>query len=250
MQIRCPKCDTPIPAQGINIHDQLAVCPQCSAVFSFADHFTRKAKTRKVKQPEILTVTEENNALDMQFRWIRMMGTLDYVTVAIFAVSFIIPGIAAVVLLGTASNLFQALLGSLFFVPALAFFYMFLMTVMDRLHIRLDDDALSAKYEPLPIWRNTRIGRGEVERVYCFAPPQLGGKTSRGYYNVQVVYRDGSEITLATLRREMAMYVSQMLEAYLHEDGEPVLHDEEPGEESLPLEEALLPEKQSSGARR
>jgi hypothetical protein len=220
MQIHCPNCDTPIPANGINIQDKLAVCPQCSSVFSFADLPLRQRKERKVKAPEGMTVTENPDSLEIQFPWLRMAGKTGMMLAGIFTLCLLFPGAAAVALIATAHSIAPVFWGVALGLLALFLGYPAAIILLDRARLMIDDEAIRVEYKPVPAGHKVHAERGEIERVYCALPPgQVVGR-GQGYYGVWAVYRDGREVLLTTLRREWAMYIAQTLDTYLQAEPE------------------------------
>ncbi|MEO1647078.1 MAG: hypothetical protein AAFR67_17965, partial [Chloroflexota bacterium] len=67
-QLHCPNCATAIPSASINIQQTIAVCPNCDAVFNFADKVssTQKIKRRKAKQPDYITKTETDSRVSLK----------------------------------------------------------------------------------------------------------------------------------------------------------------------------------------
>jgi len=247
MHIHCPNCDTPIPASGINIQDKLAVCPQCSSVFSFADLPLPRRKERKVKAPEGITVAENSDTLEIQFPWLRMAGAWGKIITVIFGLCLIFPGVAAVAAINAAHDPVQALVGVALGGVFLFFCYLFLMMLLDRQHITVGEDEIRVDYRPLPVWRSVQVTRGEVERVAC----ATSRRSDHGemYYGVQAVCRDGHEVLLTTLRREWALYIAQTLDAYLHPEPELEAEETADEEEDLPLTEGELPAHTLSARR-
>jgi hypothetical protein len=100
---------------------------------------------------------------------------------------------------------------------ALLILYWFLLGVLDRMHFTVDEGILSAKFEPIPKRGMPRIPTNEIERIYVYQPQTDRPKRGEGYCYVQVTCRDGREITIATLRYEVALFVAQTLDSYLHD---------------------------------
>lgn len=222
MQIHCPNCHTPVSAAQINIQDKLAVCPHCNAVFSFEKDLRRKAKERKVKQPKYLSVTETDDSLDIYFRWLRMWRPTDYLIIVVFGLTAIFPAIASVAAFSSGPSFIMGMVGGGLAALALFLLYWFFMALIDRLRITVDDTTLSAKYEPLPKAGMPRIAINEIERVYIYQPKTDVPKPRQrsNYCFVQVACRDGREITLATLRYDLALFVAQTIDSYLHDEPE------------------------------
>ena len=73
-QLSCPNCGESIPPDKINIQQTLALCPACGTVFNFGDDLSpklAKVKRRKAKQPDQITVTEDDTRLEMRFSSLR-----------------------------------------------------------------------------------------------------------------------------------------------------------------------------------
>ncbi|MBI5959670.1 MAG: hypothetical protein HY866_13090, partial [Chloroflexi bacterium] len=108
MQIHCENCGTIVPAANINIQEKLAVCPQCGSVFSFAAHLTRKAPLRKLKRPSKIAVIEEENTLEIGFRWLEILKFEEHWFTLLCAAGTLLMGSLAVTLFSHMDSLVEA----------------------------------------------------------------------------------------------------------------------------------------------
>src|SRR5512135_1107160 len=75
MEIGCPTCRQPIPAEEVNVQLAIAKCPACNVLFNFAEQVGgRRAAVRKrvaVPMPKGIQVEEFGPDLVISWRWWR-----------------------------------------------------------------------------------------------------------------------------------------------------------------------------------
>jgi hypothetical protein len=116
-------------------------------------------------------------------------------------------------------------------------FYMVLMIFLDQIRLTVDEHEVRAKHRPLMLG-NCTVRRDEVVRVDCEAAFYSRDKPDDKFadYHVRLVRHNGTETTLVTLRRDLAFYVANMVENYLHNDEIPSdVDDDEEDHETLML---------------
>ncbi|HML24647.1 MAG TPA: hypothetical protein PKD09_23540 [Aggregatilinea sp.] len=217
MNITCPTCGAGIPAANINIHERLAVCPQCSTVFPFDAPAPRKAKPRKVKQPDFVTVREQDGEMDLSFRWRHMMRPIDRTLLSVFTLIALTPVLSAVVALATTTTPQSEdwIAGVILTLLSVAMMYLVVVALVDRLHIHVGGDTVRTGFAPLPIWTRSSVDLNDIAEVRVETSPSRRRQTSQSYYNVQAICHDGREITLATVHYDLAQYIAGTLNDYL-----------------------------------
>jgi DNA-directed RNA polymerase subunit M/transcription elongation factor TFIIS len=244
MQLRCEKCGALIPATSINIQEQIAVCSQCNSVFSFAGRVARKSKQRKVKQPDRVMLTETDDSVEIQFRWLHVMKWYEHWITALLIIGFasFVGSALGIILNG---GVFLALTLGLGLSAGAAFcLYLLILTLVNQIRITMDETTIGAEHTPMPLWGTHSADPREVVRVYC--QPNRTNSSTSNYYNVQLVLYDEREITLVNLPREIAFYVQQTVEAYLEGDTEELPQDDEALED---VGEAAISSLTQSSAR-
>ncbi|HEX3049116.1 MAG TPA: hypothetical protein VHP83_00555 [Aggregatilineaceae bacterium] len=216
MHIHCENCNTPIPAANINIQDKIAVCPSCNTVFSFS--LQRKAKQRKVKKPPEVTIHEGDSGAEMILLWRHMLKPAEYWILGIFVLLGVVFGAVAGSALADVQSFMQGLFGGMFLLGALGCLYLIVSTLLNQVRVTVDDETIRVKHGPLPLGINRQVAREEVIHIHC----DVGNNhrnVERGsemaYYNVKAECRDGRAVSLATLHRDAAFYVAQVIENYL-----------------------------------
>jgi hypothetical protein len=232
MQIHCENCNTAIPGPNINIQDKLAVCPQCGSVFSFADHLTRKP--RKSKPPRNIMIQEQDTQLEIRFRWMQVLKPEEHwFTLLCLAGIGVLGGLAAAMFDGM-DTVLEGVLGIGFVLAAMAALYMVLVILLNQVRVTIDEQMIHAQHKPLP-FGNKNVQRRDVVGVTCaVASYNRDNPNSETVdYNVQLVRHDGSHVTLVNVRRDVAFYITQVIENYLDDDSaeeeledEPLFQDE------------------------
>lgn len=144
MALNCPNCGEKVPASHINIQKMTAVCPACDTVFSFDVPETQKAKRRKVKQPANLMLNDEDTLHMAFYTNFRLDKNGDFLSSLML--SF---GMGFIALLLIASHA-PALVALGFTLITLGAIYRAALTVANKTHIEMDDDAIKVTRKPLP----------------------------------------------------------------------------------------------------
>ena len=146
MQLTCPQCSERVPAENINIQEMVAVCPACDTIFQF-DSPTAKAKRRKVKRPEQLSI-EDGNRLHMAFRTNWRLDRSEAFLGSVFGSVFMS---VFAILIGSelGPNGPPLLIPLTFALVALVLFYNVALTVYNKTHIEMDNEKIQVSRKPL-----------------------------------------------------------------------------------------------------
>lgn len=221
MQITCPNCGQTITAEHINIQKMAAVCPACHHVFSF-DLPTTKTKRRKVKQPEGLTLRDEDHLLSMSFRtnW-RLERNQTFLG------GMVSGGMMALVTGLMINEYFETgdvpfILPIVIAIVALGMFYAAATVMYNKTYIAMTDDEIQVKRGPLPATDSTpqRIDLAGVVSIgyeETVASKQEGYDTPR--YRLWAEMADGTRRTILNdLVEDYAAFISQRMQEHLDDD--------------------------------
>ncbi|MFN8373593.1 MAG: hypothetical protein U0694_12060 [Anaerolineae bacterium] len=229
-------------AAHINIQKMTAVCPACDTVFAF-DLPEAKGKRRKVKQPAKLTL-RDGQTLHMEF-WTNFRLDRSEAVIS-SAIGGLTSALMAFFLL--ASDNAPRALPFVFFAIAAFFFYVLALTVVNKTHIEMDDDAIKVSRQPLP----NPLNQGhEISLAGVTAIKYDETATSRkeAYdtprYMVWAETADGARRSIVTdVVEEYAVFIAQHLGERLHtgdnldvswlEEGTNHQHDEADSIEDAP----------------
>lgn len=147
MQVNCPNCGAKVTADHINIHQMTAVCANCDTVFPFSLPAAQvKAKRRKVKQPTNLTLRDEADALQIEFRTnFRLDKNESVIASVLGGLSFLL---VSLLLIGSGKAPF--ILTGAFLGITLALFYLTTLMIANKTHIKMDEDTITVRRRPLP----------------------------------------------------------------------------------------------------
>lgn len=168
MHLTCPHCTTAIPANNINVQEMTAVCPSCNAVFRFnaPDVEAAKIKRRKVKRPDHLTLQENDDHLEMDFRTnFRLDQNGDFISIALLTVMF--AALTVILMLSAGSD--RAALYPASLAITLFFAYGLGLMVYNRTHIRADETEVRVSRGPLPNLFATerRVHTDDIVKIRC-----------------------------------------------------------------------------------
>lgn len=219
MQIHCENCGATIPGANINIQEKLAVCPECGSVFSFADHLNKPTPARKFKPPKTLSVIEKNNSLEIQFRWRQILKEEEHWFTVACAFGTLLLGRLAYAMYDGLDTILEGALGVAFLLGALVCLYLVLMVLLNKVSITIDNQTIRSDHKPLPLNSKT-IKRTDVVGVNCEVASynKDDPDSELADYNVQILRHDGHKDTLIAIRRDVAFYIAQVIEDYLHGD--------------------------------
>jgi hypothetical protein len=236
MQIYCENCGAAIPGANINIQEKLAVCPECGSVFSFADHLTRQPLRRKTKPPESLSITERNDQLEIQFRWRQILKAEEHFITLLAGIGAVVLARLAYAMYDGLDTILEGLLGVGFVLGALACVYLVLVLLLNKVTLTIDDRLIQTRHRPI-LWFGHNVRRADVMQVECKVAAYNDENPNSEFidYNVQVLLHDGSSVTLAALRRDLAFYIAQVIEDYLDNDELPRDAQAPEDDESLAL---------------
>lgn len=221
MQITCPNCGQMVTAEHINIQKMAAICPACHHVFGF-DLPKAKSKRRKVKQPEGLTLRDEDHLLGMSFRtnWrlernenllgMVIGGSSMSVVTAMLVSEYFTSGDVPFIL-----PIFIALI-------ALVMFYAAAVITYNKTYIAMTDYEIQVKRGPLPATDSTpqRIDLAGVVSIgyeETVASKQEGYDTPR--YRLWAEMADGTRRTILNdLVEDYAAFISQRMQEHLDDD--------------------------------
>lgn len=245
MQLICPNCGEKIAAEHINIQRMVAVCPACDTVFAF-DAPADKAKRRKVKQPEHLTLRDADT-LQMTFRTnFRLDKNETFVSSSVL--SFVFTFLTVLLISGYFANDVPIIMPIVFGLVALASYYLLALTAFNATHIEMRDDTITISRRPLPnpFQQSHQIDLDGVIAILCEETPvsrREAYDTPR--YRVWAEMANGSrQIIVNDVVADYAYFITQCLNERLDADEETdvsrLVYDaenveEEQGEETIIL---------------
>lgn len=219
MQVTCPNCGEKVTAENINIQKMTAVCAACDTVFSFDLPEAKKAKRRKTKQPTNLTL-HDNDTLQMAF-WtnFRLDRNESFISSGIGGVLITV---VALLLIGEPDS--PAILTATFLAIGLALLYRLALTVVNKTHIEMDEDAIKVTRQPIPNPFNQGYevplaGVTAIKYEETAASKKEAYDTPR--YHIWAEVEDGSRRTIVNdVTEAYAVFIAQRLEERLQSDGE------------------------------
>lgn len=218
MQLTCVSCGQPIPANKINIHKMLAVCPHCDAVFAFDSPASsaeqQKNKHRKIKQPPHIIQHEDNEKLALAFRTnFRLDRDGDLMGLLILAGIF---GFFSVLTFLRA----PLILSSGFMIVTLLMMYTLALRLYNRTQITVSDAHIHVSRQPLfnPFQHINQIDLHDVTSIhYEETATSQREQYDTPRYRVYAMTTSGRErIIVNDVIEEYAVYIAQQLKKSLH----------------------------------
>lgn len=215
MHLTCPECGTQIQADNINIHEKIAVCHHCDAVFQFTLPNTSddKPKRRKVHQPSQLTIHDSDH-LHMSFRTNWRLGQNEgFLTSLVFGLLFSF--VTLIMLMERDPGFIQLAFG----LVALAGFYSTAVIAYNQTHIEVGDHKISVSRRPLPgvSIDNTEVNLSNVESITTEESKESEREAyDLPRYHVYANRFDGKQqIIVKDVTEEYGLYIAQIINAEL-----------------------------------
>lgn len=208
--MKCPRCQSPIPNQNINIATDVAQCEECHLVFKISENLSSKSRTHR------------EEALDANFNigdppkgaWIRqgsnelIIGATTRSYMALFLVPFMIiwsggslGGIYGSQIMMGEFNLMMSLFGIPFLLGSILFWSIALMTVVGKVEITLDHTDGKVFTGVGKIGYTKRFELSEIQTV---RESQSSGR--RGSSTYSIALEGQRRITFGTLLNESRRY--------------------------------------------
>ncbi len=224
MQLNCPNCRQPVPAQDINISQLVAKCRQCGQVFSFEEKVRRAPRQREeVLLPPGIQAFSLLSELNIEVRWRESSNSFLMFFTLIWN-AFIIP----FVVIAISSGQFGMLLGlSLHLLVGVGLIYNTLATLLNTTTIILNHYRLSIQHQPLrmPFYPNRELSVAEVEQFYVdkYSAGKQNGNPVWAYA-VKAELKDGEHLQLVKRLKNpnQARYIEQEMERFLDMKDRPV----------------------------
>lgn len=170
-KITCPSCSAGVSAEDINIHDKIAKCSSCSAIFPFEQEVlalqTLTKTKEEVRRPEGIEVFQHQNNLEL------------IIDQPLHPLEIIIP---------TFLYLFAFMFTAIFFTKGMAkglFFGTWVLTIASTIsligrkkhkaYLEVDEDYIGIYWKPRKFYKNKRFPIADVDQVYT---KSFGGRGS------------------------------------------------------------------------
>ncbi|MGB7339881.1 MAG: hypothetical protein WBC91_13380 [Phototrophicaceae bacterium] len=213
-QLHCPNCSTAIPPENINVQQTIAACPNCAAVFNFANKIPtgKKIKRRKGKKPDNVIQTETENSLILETPYLQTPGYKIWT------------GIGAVVMIGLYGLMLVGTLSDGEIVPAVLFTVMFLPIILWLITTLFATQTIEVNHEQLrhdvrwagiPFYQR-KMSMDDVVDIGLAETATTSASTAEARYNIYADKYDGrQDMFIQNLPEEMAIYTQQTLSSYV-----------------------------------
>lgn len=212
MALNCPNCGVAIPTENINIQKTLALCNDCGHVFNFGDSVPiRKAKQRKVRQPDRVVAHEDRQRLELTYR--RVFDLNEKIGLIVLSLLTVVLTFFAIMAARDATA--PPPVPILFAGLAAMFGYIAAMSLFNTTSIVADEEKVTVDRGPLrfPINENVRVNLEEVVEVYCEETETSKSRAAMDrYYRVCARFDDDRRVALVkSLPEDYAFYITQAL---------------------------------------
>lgn len=213
--LHCPSCSAAIPPERIDVQQMVATCPNCGAVFNFADTVAsaRKSKRRKTKQPDYITHSADQHGVRLSLPLLTTrQNRIGYLALSSFILLIWLVAVSAIA--SDSADPAGLLFVTVLFVPMIA---AFLLSYFVRQTITVKPDKLShvLQLAGVPLYQR-RLADGIYVDAHLEETSATRESTLPSRYNLFAQRADGQhDIFLQHLPEEMALYVQQALSDHL-----------------------------------
>jgi len=213
IRVTCPSCNEPAQMEHINIHDKIAKCGNCAAVFSFEQEVNHLAKAKEkiaqeenIARPVGIEKSYFKDELELSMTQPTGGGWIVFMLLAGF-----FAGLLYMVHLKKGIPIYWPA-GFAAFIPF--FIYKQWNSVREKIFITIDDAYLSVQYRPKNLIKDKLAATNEVDQLYI---KNIQGST---YYSLHAILNtaDGQKHKklIAYLdSRAKARYIEREIEKYL-----------------------------------
>jgi len=231
MDITCPHCSRPVPAEDVNVQTSIAKCRYCSAVFGFAGQVPGASafgpSKRAVEMPDDYTMSMEGSGLVLVRRWF----SWKYLFMLFFCVfwdGFLVFWYTAA--FKTNGPLMVKLFPLLHVAVGVGLTYATLAGFLNRTKISLNSAELRIRHYPLPWPGNRLLQRQELDQLFCEEKLSSSRNSVSYTYSLSAVLTGGKRVKLISGldNPEDALFLEQKIEGYLGITDRPVAGEMRP----------------------
>jgi len=245
MNVNCPKCNTPVTADGVNITEMIAICKSCHNIFRFEHESSESEEPTATLMPEQeptpdststpsrlkqeiyhippgFEILEHENRLEILIKWRKVYG---YLFILIFTILWNIPfltNIIIVLISGDPGEMGWNKFALIVFVVLCAdtiFVYWSLRQLLNITYITVNRRQISIEHKPFrfPL-KNKYYDRAEVEQLYVKEEIIKNKNGKYEVYDVELFLKNGKKHTLIEdlHEPEMARLIEQEIEKYMN----------------------------------
>lgn len=225
MQLRCPKCASPIPAGDVNIASLIGKCRNCNAIFEVEEEWYRQRESDVVEErphidlPKGFEVQRGVSDLDIRMRWRKTRMVWFYVLFSLIwnGITFIFVGIAIM-----ENSLTVALAISIHFMIGIAFLLYTISLFINSTHIYANTHGLQVRHGPMrvPFHPNRNIPRAQLEQLYVeeYVASRTNGRPNMAFRLRAVLKGDDKHPALVKglKKPEQALYLEHEIEKFMN----------------------------------
>ena len=225
--MNCPRCDTIVLAEDINIEALVGKCRRCHEVFRVTDHLPAASAKGgpvnpvRVPQPATLVVQEDGDIRVIRRRWFRPV----YFFVLFFCIAwdgFLVfwYSMAIAMPVGGGFDIIAFVFPIFHVAVGVGLTYLVIAGFLNKSYIGVAADRLYVRHRPVPWPGNQDLPTSAVKEVYV----EQSGYTQRRStqpvqytYNLNAVIDDGkNRKLLGSLELPEAQYAAQTLNDWLN----------------------------------
>ena len=209
--VTCPKCQSNILGDGININDKIAKCNDCGVVFSFQQEISHLSKPQRIKQeifrPEGIDIFQFNNELDFTIQQPYsildgILGGLGIPAALIFTIAFLVNG---------GDLIFPTIISWLISAYPI---YNWTTHSKRKIHVNIDERSINIQKKPKGTTKDQSYDRIDIDQLY------IKRNQGTGHYEIYMIFNalEGQKhirLIPNVDSKSKARYLEQEIEKYL-----------------------------------
>lgn len=220
LQLRCPNCSTPVPADHINITSLIGKCSKCNSVFEFKEELKKQEiKVRPhIELPKGFDVQKGVSDLRITISWRKTKMVWFFVLFSAFwnGIVFIFVAIAI-----ATNNWMMALMISIHFIIGVSFLLYTISLFVNASVLHANTHALRVTHGPLPVPFHPKrhIPATDLDQLYVeeYVASRTNGRPNIAFRLKAALKNQNKHIRLMNGLKhpEQALYLEHEIEKFM-----------------------------------
>lgn len=212
MSSKCKICGTSLWLNSSDSTGECSRCHKCKAIFCLAHEWNNLPEA---VNPGGLEIESSDNKFMLTIKWFRPQ----IIFILLFNILwlFVIPVISGFAIMERSIEI--ALFALACFLTAAYLINASLAYCLNETVIKIEDDKLSTKHGPIPLYRNRELNLENIEGLYIKEKEHAGDDNEKPTYSylIMLIDKNGKHIKLvnSVSEREQTIYIAQELERRL-----------------------------------
>ena len=225
-QLKCPNCNSLVPAENVNISALMAKCGACHHVFNFSESSKEAYSKPEVLMPPGVEMLALLSEISIEYRWRRNVNSF-LVFFTIMWNIIVLPMALVMVLSGEVIGL---LVMSAHLIVGISLIYYILTMFINKTYITVDRRELRVEHRPLkfPFYPNRVISVHDLKQIYFerYVASRTNNRPNYAFQVIAILHNEERINLLKGLKTQrQGRFIEQEIERFLN------IEDQEVAEE-------------------